>query len=161
MTPESAGALAPRVAAVVARLEWPGKPGAAEAVAPLSAAEQARYDAGRDVYRNLCIACHQANGRGQDKVAPPLVGSELALADPAVPIRILLNGKEGTIGLMPPLGSVLTDDQIAAVLTYVRREWGQTGSAVEPATVTGIRPQTAGRTRPWTNEELMRIGGRH
>jgi mono/diheme cytochrome c family protein len=161
MTPESAGALAPRVAAVVARVEWPGKPGAAEAVAPLSAAEQARYDAGRDVYRNLCIACHQANGRGQDKVAPPLVGSELALADPAVPIRILLNGKEGTIGLMPPLGSVLTDDQIAAVLTYVRREWGQTGSAVEPATVTGIRPQTAGRTRPWTNEELMRIGGRH
>jgi mono/diheme cytochrome c family protein len=161
MTPATAGALAPRVEAVLARVEWPGKPGAAEAVAPLSAAEQARYDAGRDVYRNLCIACHQANGRGQDKIAPALVGSELALADPGVPIRILLNGKEGPIGLMPPLGAALTDDQIAAVLTYVRREWGQTGSPVEPAAVTAVRPQTAGRTRPWTNDELTRIGGRH
>ncbi len=161
LTPATAGALAPRVTAVLARVEWPGKPGVAAAAAPLSAAEQARYDAGRDVYRSLCIACHQADGRGQDKVAPPLVGSELALADPGVPIRILLNGKEGTIGLMPPLGSALTDDQIAAVLTYVRREWGQTGSPVEPAVVTQTRPQTSGRTRPWTNDELTRIGGRH
>jgi len=69
--------------------------------------------------------------------------------------RILLNGKEGTIGLMPPIGMTLTDDQIAAALTYVRREWGQTGTPVDPATVKAVRAETAGRTKPWTNDELL------
>jgi mono/diheme cytochrome c family protein len=77
--------------------------------------------------------------------------------------RILLNGKEGRVGLMPPIGSTLTDDQIASVLTYVRREWGQAGDPVDPASVTAVRAQTAGRTKPWTDEELQamlpRAGG--
>ena len=55
---------------------------------------------------------------------------------------------------MPPLGPTLTDDQIANVLTYVRREWGHTASPVTPALVQEQRKATAGRTRPWTNEEL-------
>ncbi|HUR80818.1 MAG TPA: hypothetical protein VM733_08630, partial [Thermoanaerobaculia bacterium] len=67
----------------------------------------------------------------------------------------------GPIGLMPPVGQVFTDDQIAAVLTYVRREWGQTGTPVEAATVKAVRAATAGRARPWTNEELTAmIAGR-
>jgi len=111
------------------------------------------------VYRNICQACHQPDGRGQDRVAPSLVGSTLALASPDIPARILLNGKEGPIGLMPPVGSVLSDDQIAGVLTYVRREWGQPGSAVDPAAVKSVREQTAGRTRPWTNDELLALAG--
>jgi mono/diheme cytochrome c family protein len=156
----NAGELAPRVAAVLARVEWPGKPGAAAAAAPLSAAEQARFEAGREVYRNLCVACHQENGRGQDRLAPALVGSDFTLGAPGIPIRILLNGKEGTVGLMPPLGSVLSDDQIAAVLTYIRREWGHTGSAVDPSAVAQTRPLTTGRTRPWTNDELTQVGGK-
>jgi len=88
---------------------------------------------------------------------PEFIGSALALASPDIPARILLNGKEGPIGLMPPVGSVLSDDQIAAVLTYVRREWGQSGTAVEPEAVKTIRTLTAGRTRPWTNDELMAL----
>jgi mono/diheme cytochrome c family protein len=144
---------------VIARLEWPGKPGAAAPVAPLTAEEQLRFDAGREVYKNICQACHQPDGRGQDRIAPSLIGSAFALAAPEIPARILLNGKEGPIGLMPPVGSVLGDDQIAAVLTYVRREWGQTGSAVEPASVKTIRALTAGRTRPWTNDELTALAG--
>ena len=68
--------LSTRARDVLARLEWPGKPGVA-AVAPLSAAEQARFDAGKLVYQNLCQACHQPDGRGRDKLAPPLVGSDL------------------------------------------------------------------------------------
>jgi mono/diheme cytochrome c family protein len=151
--------LAPRAASVLARVEWPGKPGSSAPVAPLTAEEQQRFDAGRDVYKNICQTCHQPDGRGQEKVAPSLIGSALALAAPDIPARILLNGKDGTVGLMPPVGSVLTDDQIAAVLTYVRREWGQTGSAVDPATVKSVRELTAGRTRPWTNEELLALAG--
>jgi mono/diheme cytochrome c family protein len=153
------GELGKRATALLARIEWPGKPGAGAAAAPLTPAEQARFNAGREVYQNLCVACHQPDGRGREKLAPTLIGSELALGDPSIPVRILINGKEGPVGLMPPLGAVLNDEQIASVLTYVRREWGQTGSAVDPQTVRQIRPLTADRTRPWTNDELARIGG--
>src|SRR5205085_3680287 len=104
----SAGDLSSRAGALLARVEWPGKPGAAAIATPLTPAEQARFDAGRTVYQNLCVACHQPNGRGLEKIAPPLVGSEFALGPPAIPIRIVLNGKEGSVGLMPPLGATLT-----------------------------------------------------
>jgi hypothetical protein len=56
---------------------------------------------------------------------------------------------------MPPVGSTLSDDQIAAVLTYIRREWGQDGSPVDPATVAKTRQLVAGRTTPWKHDELM------
>ena len=74
-------------------------------------------------------------------------------------MRILLHGKEGAVGLMPPVGSTLTDEQIAAVLTYIRREWGQAGAPVTAAMVTETRALTRGRLRPWTNDELLAIGG--
>jgi mono/diheme cytochrome c family protein/glucose/arabinose dehydrogenase len=156
-----AGDLGKRAANVLARVEWPGKPGAAPAVTPLTPAERQRFDAGKEVYQNLCVACHQVDGRGREKVAPSLLESEFAVGPAEVPIRILINGKEGPVGLMPPLGSVLNDDQIAAALTYIRREWGQTGSPVDAATVRQVRAATAERARPWTVEELAKIvGGR-
>jgi mono/diheme cytochrome c family protein/glucose/arabinose dehydrogenase len=148
--------LGQRVTAVLARVEWPGKPGVAVA-APLTAEEQQRFNAGREVYQSLCAACHQPDGRGRENVAPSLLGSEFALAPAGVPARIVLNGKEGTTGLMPPLGSVLTDDQIAAVLTYIRREWGHTASAVDAATIKEVRSLTAARARPWTPDELSAL----
>jgi mono/diheme cytochrome c family protein/glucose/arabinose dehydrogenase len=156
---EKQNELGPRAAAIMARVEWPGKPGLAAPIPPLTPDEQVRFNAGQDVYKNICQACHQPDGRGQEKVAPSLVGSPLALAPAEVPARILLNGKEGAVGLMPPVGSVLSDDQIAGVLTYIRREWGQDASPVEPGLVKGVRALTAGRTRPWTNPELMEIAG--
>ena len=149
------GDLGLRAANVLARIEWPGKPGVAAPVPALTADEQQRFDAGREVYRNVCQACHQPDGRGQERLAPSLVGSLLAFAAPEIPARVLLNGKEGPIGLMPPVGSVLNDDQIAGVLTYIRREWGQAGTPVDPGQVTSVRTQTATRTRPWTHDELM------
>jgi len=159
------GELGTRAANLLARMNWPGKPapaGAAAPAAPLTPAEQQWYNAGQTVYAALCIACHQEDGRGREKIAPTLVGSQLALAPPAVPIRILLHGKEGAVGLMPPLGGGLTDEQIAGALTYIRRQWGNAGSAVDPATVKEVRAATAARTRPWTNDELLALlsGGR-
>lgn len=44
---------------------------------------------------------------------------------------------------MPPIGSTLDDEQIASVLTYIRREWGQTGDPVDAATVKATRAETA------------------
>ncbi|HEX6464844.1 MAG TPA: cytochrome c, partial [Vicinamibacterales bacterium] len=149
----SSEGLSPRAKTVLRHVTWPGKPGAA-AVTPLTAAEQQRFDGGREIYKNICQACHQPDGRGQEKLAPPLVGSRFALITPDIPARILLNGKEGSIGLMPPIGSALNDEQIADVLTYVRREWGNEGSPVGPALVKRTRDATAARTRPWTDAEL-------
>ena len=148
------GELGGRAEKLLARIEWPGKPGAAAPVTPLTPDEQKRFAAGQEVYRNVCQACHQPDGRGMEKLAPPLVGSAYALASPTVPVRILLNGKEGSIGLMPPVGQIFTDEQIAAVLTYVRREWGQRGDPVDAATVGSVRAATKDRTRPWTDGEL-------
>ena len=147
---------------IAARITWPGKPSAAVHVEPLTPAEQRRYDAGAELYKNLCVPCHQTDGRGREKLAPALVGSRFVVAqDPGNAARILLGGMEGSIGLMPPLASALGDDQVAAVLTYIRREWGHTASAVSPEDVREIRGLTKGRTRPWTAAELPQgRGGR-
>jgi mono/diheme cytochrome c family protein/glucose/arabinose dehydrogenase len=146
-----------RVTRLLARVSWPGKPGDAAPIPPLSREDQQRFDAGHEIYRNICQACHQPDGRGQDKLAPSLLGSTLALAPAGIPARILLNGKEGAFGLMPPIGSTLDDEQLASVLTYVRREWGQAGTPVDSESVKAARAATAGRTRPWTDDELLAL----
>ncbi len=146
--------LGKQAAAVLTRVTWPGKPGDADAPPPLTTAEQARFAQGRVVYESFCQACHQADGRGQAGRAASLVGSPLALADASLPVRVLLQGKEGTTGLMPAIGAALDDAQIAAVLTYIRREWGHSASAVDTATVERVRAATQGRVRPWTDAEL-------
>lgn len=132
-------------------------PGAA-ATAGASDVQQ-RFVAGREIYQVLCAGCHQADGRGRANVAPPLVASELALAPVGIPVRIMLHGKRGPTNVMPALGRFMTDDQIAAALTYIRREWGHTASAVDAATVKEIRTLTTGRARPWTVEELRGAAG--
>jgi mono/diheme cytochrome c family protein/glucose/arabinose dehydrogenase len=155
----SSDPLTPRVSAVLARVSWPGKPGDSAAAPSLTAEEQRRFDAGREIYRNICQACHQPDGRGEDRRAPALIGAAFTLAPPEIPARILLNGKEGAFGLMPPIGGKLNDEQIASVLTYVRREWGQTATPVDADTVKAVRALSVGRSRPWTDDELMKLAG--
>ena len=121
--------------------------------------EQQLFAAGKEIYATLCAVCHQPDGRGRDKVAPALVGSPFALGPPAIVVRIMLHGKRGPTNVMPALGPLMTDEQIAAVLTYVRREWGQTAAAVDAATVRSIRSTTTGRARPWTAQELEQVAG--
>ena len=98
------GELARARHAVLARIEWPGKPGAAAPVAPLTADEQQRFDAGQQVYKNICQACHQPDGRGQESWPRASSDRRSRSRRRQVPSRILLNGKEGPVGLMPPLG---------------------------------------------------------
>jgi mono/diheme cytochrome c family protein len=148
------GAIAKRIAA---KLDWPGKPvPVAPAAVPLTAEQQQRFDAGSQIYKSICIGCHQADGKGKDKLAGNLVESRYVNGpDPGAATRILLAGKEGAVGLMPPLGFALSDEQIASVLTYVRREWGHTAPPVAPDDVREIRGLTKMRTRPWTDAELQ------
>jgi mono/diheme cytochrome c family protein len=154
-----AGALASELSA---RLNWAGKPAppAAPPVAPLSTEEQTRFDKGAATYGRMCAGCHGANGEGRDKVGAPLAGSRFVTAPQAVPMRILMNGKEGPIGLMPPVTSSLNDDQVAELLTYMRRAWGNTASPVTAIEVREARQSNA-RTTVWTEEELAaQLGGR-
>ena len=144
---------------VSAKLDWPGRPAPVVTAPPLTADQQKRFDAGADLYKNLCAGCHQEDGRGKDKLGANLVDSPfVTAADAAASIRILVGGKEGPIGLMPPLGPALSDEQIAAALTYVRRAWGHTGAAVDPLSVMEVRGLSKGRTRPWTDQELQAAG---
>jgi hypothetical protein len=58
---------------------------------------------------------------------------------------------------MPSLRTVLDDEAIASVLTYVRRSWGHTASAVSPATVANARAATASRTEPFHEADLVKL----
>lgn len=120
---------------------------------------------GKRVYTNICMTCHQANGQGQAGVYPPLVASEWAVGSEERIVRIVLQGLNGPItvegkeynNVMTPLGSVLRDDQIANVLSYVRQEWGNNAPEVTAETVARIRAATADRKQPWTAAELLEI----
>jgi mono/diheme cytochrome c family protein len=136
------------------------KKAAGKAATPLTPRQQELFKAGSEVYQNVCSVCHQPDGQGKEKLAPSLVGSAFAVGRAEIPIRIVLNGKQGDVGLMPPLAGTLNDEEIAGVLTYIRREWGHTASPVDPDTVKSLRSQTASRTKPWTNDELQTLKGR-
>ena len=151
------GALAQRAAKVLARIGWPGKPGGAPGAPALTPIEQKRFTAGQEIFKNTCEGCHGADGREQPGAAPNIAGSPSVIGTPAVPIRVLLHGKEGPVGLMPAHGELLNDEEIAAVLTYIRRAWGQTATPIDAAAVQQIRAATAGRTRAWTPEELTTV----
>jgi len=141
---------------------WPGKEvQVVEGAAPLSAAEQALFDAGRDLYLISCGACHQPHGRGQDGLAPPLLNSDWVLGNPERITRIVLHGLRGPIEIegklwelaMPGL-AVFEDEQLASVLTYVRREWGHTAPAISTEFVGSVRAKYGDRIDMWTVEEL-------
>jgi mono/diheme cytochrome c family protein len=128
------------------------------------------YVMGKRVFENICAKCHQPDGLGLPNQYPPLVGSEWAQAPgPARMIRIVLDGLQGPItvkgaafnNVMAPLRDMLTDQQIAAALTYVRtqKDWGHGASPVTPEEVADIRNKTKGRPLigSWTPVELLAI----
>jgi mono/diheme cytochrome c family protein len=136
-------------------MDWPGKPRKVETVAPLTADEQQRFDAGKELYGRLCVACHQPDGRGRDGLAPALAGSPFVTGRAGITARIVIHGKEGK-AMMPPLGT-LSDAEIAGVLTFVRRSFGHTASPVGVDLVREVRGASLGRERPWTEAELRAV----
>jgi mono/diheme cytochrome c family protein len=149
--------------AAAARIAWPGKPGAPAPpkIVPLTEPQAALFEKGKVVYTSLCAACHQPHGYGLDGLAPPLVDSEWVLGKPDVPARIVMHGLAGPMKVgsrtwnlaMPPLMQ-LTDEEVAGVLTYIRREWDHNASPVDTKLVTEIREKYKGRVM-WTADELM------
>ncbi len=150
-------------AEVHAALAWPGHPDPVTSVfvAPLSAEQHELFARGRELYTLACATCHQASGRGEPGKAPRLTGSAWVLGDPGPLLRILLHGLEGPLEVdgriwdqdMPGLGGGL-DAEIAAVATYIRREWGHGAAPVDTRQVAEVRAATAEREEPWTVAEL-------
>jgi mono/diheme cytochrome c family protein len=121
--------------------------------------------AGEQLYQQRCASCHQPDGRGIEGSFPPLAASEFATtADPTVPIMVVLYGMHGPVtvhgvqysGLMPPygMGIQMSDEEVAAVLTYVRSSWGNQASAVAPQDVARVRAAPRAGSGPVTAEEL-------
>lgn len=102
------------------------------AAAPADKAAQMKT--GETVYKANCQACHQPNGKGLPPSFPSLVGSAVVKGPDAAQITQLIKGKN----LMPPFKH-LSDTDLAAVITYTRNSWGNSGNAVQPAAVTAAR----------------------
>lgn len=119
---------------------------------------------GKRLFTANCAVCHQAGGQGIPNAYPPLSGSEWVQGEPARLKRILLRGLEGPVrvkgatytGSMPSFER-LNDEQIAAVLTYVRNSWENSAGAISSASVAATRKAIASRTAPWTMSELMTV----
>lgn len=148
---------------VDARVAWPGRVGyeAARGPAALTEAERMLYSRGERLYAAVCASCHQADGAGLPGTAPSLAGADWVLGDEERFAKILLHGLAGELirdgrvwnGDMPR-AAARTDLQIASILTYVRRSFGNEAPPVGPDTVNEVRRRTATRIEPWTSAEL-------
>ncbi len=112
--------------------------------------KEMQIEKGKQVYMGLCTACHQPNGMGLPLAFPPLAKSDYMLADRDRAVRTVLKGLSGPVtvngvtinSVMPPQEAVLTDRQVADVLTYVFNTWGNEGEAFKADQVKAIRNET-------------------
>lgn len=95
---------------------------------------------GAMLFKQNCSACHQPAGQGIPGAFPALAGNAFVQGDPAAVAHVLLNGRGG----MPNFREDLSNEQIAAVLTYVRSAWGNHAPPVAVAIVAGAQGGKAG-----------------
>src|SRR5699024_5559329 len=99
---------------------------------PLLKKKQELNTDGEQIYQEQCATCHQQNGQGVSGIYPPLRGTEWVTGDKGRLIRIILQGIGGPIevkgnsynGIMPAWKDILSDNEVAAVATYLRSSWG-------------------------------------
>ena len=120
--------------------------------AHLSKADAKLYVLGEEVYNRdaHCATCHQPNGKGlPESGVPPLAGTSWSNGDPERLIKLTLKGLLGPIEVqgkkypgqvpMTPFEALLNDEEIAAVLTFVRNSYGNEASVISPAQVSRVR----------------------
>lgn len=141
-------------------------PPAAAASVSTPATASSTNAVGEQVYAR-CATCHQPTGSGLPNVFPPLAGSSWVTGPVDRPIAILLHGLQGPITVSGVTyanammaygtGAPLTDEEVAAVLTYVRSSFGNQASAVTAADVARVRTATANHAGPMTQADLEAI----
>jgi mono/diheme cytochrome c family protein len=123
-------------------------------VFPAVASNDPAMTAGAAIYRDVCSACHAPDGKGVPDLFPALASSPSVRSDdPASLIRVILRGArsvatsaEPTAPAMPAFGWQLNDQQLAAVVTYIRNSWGASAPAVSPDDVRKTRAALAWRS---------------
>lgn len=108
----------------------------------------ASIDRGKEIYVTNCQNCHMANGQGVGKVYPPLANSDYLMADVTRSIDQVLNGTDDNTvidginysGEMTAF-DMMTDQQVADVLNYIRNSWGNDGQIVTPKQVEKVRKE--------------------
>ena len=127
--------------------------------------QQAQFDRGGQIYNELCFACHGADAMGTPKpelattMAPALAGSPRVNGHRDYIIKVVLNGLAGPVDgktytdMMIPMGSQ-NDEWIAAVGSFVRNNFGNSGGFISPADVARVRTASAGRSALWTLPEI-------
>lgn len=123
---------------------------------------------GKKVFTQTCVICHQSTGLGVPGQFPPLVGTEWVLSqdwhgDNHL-VKQVLYGMQGPITVKgEPYNNAmaawnqLSDQQIAAVLTYIRSEWGNNAPPITTEFVAKVRADTKPRTEAWTLAEMKAI----
>jgi mono/diheme cytochrome c family protein len=109
--------------------------------------QPAVMETGRRLYGRQCAMCHGDEGKGHPPAFPPLAGNQsITMSSPVNSIRMVLNGgyAPGTRRNprphgMPPFAHLLSDEEAAAVVTYIRVAWNNTGTPVTPAQVNALR----------------------
>jgi mono/diheme cytochrome c family protein len=105
--------------------------------------------AGKQIYSQVCMVCHQQDGQGVPGMYPPLINTEYVTGAKEDLINIVLKGMTGpievngeTYNAIMPAQNYLSDQEIASVLTYVREQFGSGASAVSPEEVAAQRSNT-------------------
>ncbi len=141
LTDDDANAMAVYLKALPPREPEPPPTSQARLVDP------AVMEIGRKLYVAQCTVCHGDEGKGQPPAFPPLAGNQsITMSSPVNSIRTVLNGgyapgtrKNPRPYGMPPFAHVLDDDQVAAVVTYIRVAWGNSGTPVTAAQANDLR----------------------
>jgi mono/diheme cytochrome c family protein len=106
--------------------------------APASAATSTTSADAKSLYLTNCSGCHGASGQGAVNIAPPLAKNPYVTGDAKKVIEAVLGGMAGPIkergatwnGSMPPWKGTLSNEQLAAVITYIRSSWGNKAKPV-------------------------------
>lgn len=114
---------------------------------------------GAQIYMARCSSCHGNDGRGQGPWIPPLAGAtSMMISDDSSAINVTLNGSNRIIAggvpdayRMPPFRKHLSDKEMAAVLSFIRTSWGNTGGKVDEQAVKELRK----RTDPASSEPIV------
>ncbi len=119
----------------------------AAAASAAAAKNPASASDGAVVYLANCSSCHQIDGQGVPGAFPPLAGNPLVTGNPTAVIAIVNNGLEGRVvvngeaysGIMPHWKGLLSNEQIAAVITYIRSSWKNRAPGVSGADVVTVK----------------------
>lgn len=135
----------------------------------LKGAEQELFVKGKAIYarEGFCGTCHQPDGKGLTSSGfPPLTGTKWVQGSDERLIKLVLKGLHGPIEVlgkdypgqvpMTPFGGMLNDEEVAAVLTYVRNSFGNKASAISPDKVKEVREATKDKTGFYSPEELLK-----